>query len=104
MTVDSPGSLAGFFLEWVRQVRPVEVNVDDVSRFGVVTGDLLEIGLGSLASMIRIGFLSALHQAIKLELLQVVALGSLLRVHRGVLDRRQDHVVFFLSVGKFDLG
>lgn len=50
--VYSPCSLAGFFFERIWQIWPIEVNIDDISSLGVVTGDLLEISLGSLASVL----------------------------------------------------
>ena len=53
--------------------------------------------------MLLVGLLSLLHEAIKLKLLQVVAFGTLLGVHRRVFDRREHDIVFLLPICELNL-
>ena len=93
LAVDSSGSLASFSIKWIREVRLLELNVDHFTNMWVVARDLLKVALCRLAQVPLSRILSALHQAIKLNLLQMVASRSLQRVHARVFDRWEVHII-----------
>lgn len=68
-------------LERIGQVWPVELNVDHGLGLGILRIDLLEVGLGRLAFVVLLGFLSLFVQTVELKLFEDAALGSLLGVH-----------------------
>ena len=102
--IHGPCSLSSLLFEGVWQVWLLELDIDHVFRLGVVAEDLFEVALCSLLHVLVVCLITPFHESIELELLEMVALGTLLGVHRGVLDRWEVDIVFFLSVCKLNLG
>jgi len=73
--------LSSLLREGVRKVRLRELDVHHVPGFRIVRHDLIEVGLGRLATILFLGDFALLHQSVELELLKYVVLGALLRMH-----------------------
>ena len=102
--IECAGGLTCLTVEGIGEVRLVELDVDHFSDLWVVARYLFEVALRRLAQVSLGGVLSSLHQPIELDLLQVVASGSLKWVHARVLDRWEVHVVLLLAISQLDLG
>ena len=104
ITPNCSSSLAGFLLEGVWQVWLLEFNVNHILSLRIVTIDLLPVALSGLAEALGVSLDSLFHESVELNLLELVALRALLRMHGGVLDRREDDIVLFLTISKFYFG
>jgi len=79
--LDYTRRLACLLRKWIRQVWLGELDVDHVFSLWVVRVDLLVVSPGGFTSVLVLGNLALFHVAIKFELLEHVALGSLHWVH-----------------------
>ena len=77
LAVDGPRRLSCLSIKRIWQVWLIELNIDILTDLWIVTCDLFEVTLRRLTQVLLCGVLPALHQTIKLDLLQVVAPGAL---------------------------
>ena len=90
--------MAWGFIERIWQVGLLKLNVDHVLRLWIVRPDLFEVSLRSLTTMLLVCLVALLHEPIEFKLLEIVALRSLLWMHRWVFNGRENYIVFLLTV------
>jgi hypothetical protein len=73
--------LSGRFVKWIWEVGLIELDVHHFSSFWVITLDFFIVSLGCLAFVALVCLSTLFHEAVELDLLQVVALGSLIWMH-----------------------